>query len=937
MNSTRHCLASIAGALLLALTAPAQTVPAAPTATTAAEPPILLSPFVLSEDQDSGYAPNETLSGTRLRTQVKDVAAAMTIVTSELMRDLGALDYTDVIDFIPSTTTYTNTADDANSNGPRTGTPFVVRGYRSGSISTNFFTSFTRPDAYNTSRMTFTRGPNSILFSIGNPGGAIDIGTHRADLTRPAHTLDLRADSFDGFRTAVDSNLVIIPRKLALRLDLLHDDRGSNFDPAKNLRDSIFGTITAQLTADTTLYANLESTRLRQKIPRPYETFDWVNTWIDAGRPIIATAQRNSAVNGVEFLASNGYPAFVPGIGAMDWSKMSRGSRPFVRGARTNVFSFGSGSPNRPVPLTRYIAGDADRVDFDDENTSLILQHKLARGLHVELGASHDHNYRENFDGNGMGFAVEVDTNAQLPNGQPNPNVGRPYTDQAPKWEKGQNDNNQLRATLSYEQDLNHLKVLHRGLGRFSLAALYNNEASHGYGETYLEVNVTPLPISIADLSNARNSIRRRTYLAPDAPGYFVSDYAPINENGIRSSWEQTKEPRNNFTRVESFSLAGQANLLDNLIALTAGLRRDESKVIQTDFPADARGLFSPGAHGGTPLPTEKGVGRPYLYGLVLNAHRNVSLYFNRAINYQAVSQGARTFNNEILPPVRGRGLDTGLKLSLFQDRLTGSLGYFETSQQNIKDTAVTRGRKTTWMNQIWDAIDGRKRVDPAAGDVKDQKTHGVELQLVANVTKNFRLMANASRNVSVLEAQGHYSFQYLAQNYATWEAQASRAVVSTDAKTVGDLVNLIKQEESDDRRIIGIRQVRLHEWQANLIGRYQFDRDSVLKGFAAGGAVRWRNAPVIGFARSGTVLDPSRPFRSTPSSNLDVFGEYTRTFAAMGRKVRWSAQLRVQNVFDDRTLLPWIAEDDGTGQPIITQRLRPGARQFVLSSTFGF
>ena len=56
-----------------------------------------------------------------------------------------------------------------------------------------------------------------------------------------------------------------------------------------------------------------------------------------------------------------------------------------------------------------------------------------------------------------------------------------------------------------------------------------------------------------------------------------------------------------------------------------------------------------------------------------------------------------------------------------------------------------------------------------------------------------------------------------------------------------------------------------------------------------------------------------------------------------MGRKIRWSAQLRVQNVFDDRTLLPWIAEDDGTGRPIITQRLRPGQQQWVLSSTFGF
>jgi outer membrane receptor protein involved in Fe transport len=154
---------------------------------------------------------------------------------------------------------------------------------------------------------------------------------------------------------------------------------------------------------------------------------------------------------------------------------------------------------------------------------------------------------------------------------------------------------------------------------------------------------------------------------------------------------------------------------------------------------------------------------------------------------------------------------------------------------------------------------------------------------------------------------------------------------------TVGQLVGLIKQEESDDRRIIGIRQVRIHEWQASVVGRYQFERESWLKGFAAGGAFRWRNAPVIGFARAGPLLDATRPFRSTPSTNLDAFVEYARPLTAMGRQIRWSAQLRVQNVLDDRTLLPWIAEDDGAGRPIITQRLRPGERQFVLSSSFQF
>ena len=902
------------------------------------DPLVKLSPFVLAEDQNGGYAPAETLSGTRLRTQTKDVASALTIVTPDFMKDIGALNYNDVLNFLPSTSVYTNNADDANSNGPRTGTPFIVRGYRAGSISTNFFTSFTKPDLYNSSRLTFTRGPNSILFSIGNPGGAIDATTNKADLRRASHALEFRADSFGGLRSSLDANLVVVPQKLALRLDLLHDDRGNFAEPAKDRRDSAFLTTTAQLAPATTLYANVESTHLRQRIPRPYETFDWVTTWLDAGSPLIPTAQRNSAVTGVEFLATNGYPTYVPGVGAMDWSKMGRGARPLVRGARVSAFSYGVGTRFKPVPLNTYIAGDSDRVDFDDENYSVILQHRLADGLNLEVGASHDHNYRENLDGNGNGFAVEVDTNAQLPNGAPNPNVGRFYTDQAPKWEKGRTDNNQLRATLSYEKDFRHVKLFNRGLGRFVIAGLYNNEASHAYQEILMEVNETPLPIATSDLSDSRNSIRRRSHLGGGNPNYFVSDYAPINQNGIKSGWQPVRAPgpKNDFSRIQSYSLAGQANLFGDLLAVTAGLRRDESLITQTSFGKDARGVFE-NSRSGKPLPDVEGVGRPYLFGLVLNANRHVSLYYNGATNYQAISQGVRTFANEILPAVRGRGIDTGLKFFLLDDRLTGSVGYFETAQQNIKDTAVTRGRKAGWINQIWDAIDPTKRVDTSAGDVKGQQTHGLEFQAVANVTKNFRLMANVSRNISVLEDQGNFTFAYLAQQFPGWQAKSSQAVVSPDGKTVGDLVTLIKQEQSDDQRIIGIRQVRMFEWQLNVVGRYQFDRDSLLKGFAAGGAFRWRNAPVIGFARLGSLLDPTRPFKGIATTNVDAFVDYSRQFTLGGRKLRWTAQLRVQNLIDDRTLQPWISDDDGTGRAVTQQRLRASARQFIVSSSFGF
>lgn len=906
--------------------------PAAP-----AVPPIELSPFVITVDADTGYAATETLSGTRLRAPARDVASAMTIVTSEFMSDIGALNFNDVVNFMPSTSSYATNENDTNGNGNRTGTPFVVRGYRSDSLSTNFFSSFTPADAYNSTRLTFTRGPNSILFGIGNPGGALDVTTNKAEFNHRSSRLELRGDSFGGYRGAFDANLPIVRDRAALRLDLLHDDRGNNIKPSKNRRDSVYAALTWQPVKNGTLYAEIESTHLRQKIPRTYAPFDWVNTWIGAGRPIIPTAQRTTATNGVEFLTANGYPVYIAGLGPMDWGRMGYGARPLNRGARTTAtmsLSYGAGTPNRVLPLDRYWAGDADRVDFDNENYTLIYRHKLAEGLFLELGAKHDHGYRENFDGNGFGFSIQVDPNAQLPNGRSNPNVGLPYNEQAPKWEKSGSDVNQLRATLSYERDFRQVKVFGRGLAKFTVAGLYSNEATHSWLETRLEVNETPLPGSVADLGDARNAIRRRWYFKPGATDYFVSDFAPINENGVRSAWLPTVAPRNNFARTGSAVFAAQTNLLDDLFAVTAGLRRDESVLSQTEYVSDARGVYAAGPWSGRALPALQGVGRPYLVGVVFNARPNVSFFYNRSTNYVAVNQSTRTLANELLPPRRGQGYDTGLKFTLLRDRISGSVTYFETQQQNINDTTI-RGGKTNWINAIWDALDPRKRIDPSWGDVRAQNTKGWEYQVVANPTKNLRLMANASRNTSLLEQQGQFTFAYLASNYPGWLARAATPVVSPDGRTVGDIVARLQAQESDDRQLIGIRQTRVFEWQVNVVGRYQFERDTWLRGFAVGSAYRWRNAPVIGYARRGAMLDLTRPYYSVPSENVDAWIEYGRTFTARDRKVRWVAQLRVQNAFDDRTMLPWTAEDDGTGRMVIFSRRTPGARQWVLSSTF--
>ena len=934
--------------LVLTLVLPASAAlaqTAAPPALPASqEAAIELNPFVITAEADDGYASKETLSGTRLRTDIKDVASSMSVITAEMLHDMGATSFYDVVDFLPSTFSYGSNEGDANANGLRTGSPFYVRGYRSDSLSTNFFTANFPVDSYNTDRMTFTRGPNAILFGIGNPGGTVDITTHKADLRKNFRKVDLRVDSSGSFRTALDANLMLVPQKVGVRLDVLHDDRRSNIKPTYNKRNSIFGTLTYQTTKNSVLYVNAESNHQRAQIARPFEFYDWYNVWANAGRPIKAIAKNTAAGPGWEFETTGGYPVYIPGMGVMNWGAMAYGGRLTVRGARVGTVSYGMGSPNLIVPLDTDIVGNGDLMEYHNENYSVIFQQRLAHNLYLEIAGQHDHDYRFNRETNGNTVAIKVDPNAQLPDGTPNPNVGQAFVDVRPSEQHIPTDVNQLRATLSYEKSFNDLKVFNRGLGRISLGGLWNNEANHQFLEQYAETNLTPLSTQ-RDLSNAANLVSRRWYFLPGKEQFYAGDFAPVSGNGINSSWELVSStPRNNFTRTISYAVAANALLLDDLLSLTGGLRRDELLITSVSYVKDGRGVW-PDAHGGTGLPEQRGVGRPYLFGAVLNAHKNFGLFYNRATNYRSFNQSARTIDQGLIPTQAGEGLDTGLKFN-FGSFLSGSVTYFETSQTNILDGTL-RGKKAAWINSIWEVIDPSKRPDLSVNwtDLKDQKTRGTEIELVANPTKNLRVYATASRNNNFMVDHGAVLFAYLAQNYPIWQAKASTPLLTSlsDGATVGDLIPKIQAEASDDKLVIGQKQTRVFEWQTNLITRYQFDRASALKGLAVGTALRWRTAPIIGYYRTPTIntplgiLDPTRPIIGTPSTNGDAWLDYSRTFTVAERKVRWSGQFRVQNLWNDRTALPWSADVDNTGSVYLQQRKTPGERQLIVSSTFEF
>ena len=50
--------------------------------------PIVLSPFDVNADADVGYLASTAQSGTRLRTDLKDIASSISVVTKDFMNDI---------------------------------------------------------------------------------------------------------------------------------------------------------------------------------------------------------------------------------------------------------------------------------------------------------------------------------------------------------------------------------------------------------------------------------------------------------------------------------------------------------------------------------------------------------------------------------------------------------------------------------------------------------------------------------------------------------------------------------------------------------------------------------------------------------------------------------------------------------------------------------
>ena len=126
----------------------------APEPTAAVVESVTLSPFVLTVDSDVGYAATSTLAGSRLKTEFKDVASQVSVMTPEFLADIGAYNNDDAFAYSMNTETAAEiagvTAQFFGEGGGGNSAISRTRGLGRTSTTRNFFKTDIPNDVYNT-------------------------------------------------------------------------------------------------------------------------------------------------------------------------------------------------------------------------------------------------------------------------------------------------------------------------------------------------------------------------------------------------------------------------------------------------------------------------------------------------------------------------------------------------------------------------------------------------------------------------------------------------------------------------------------------------------------------------------------------------------------------------------------------------------------------
>lgn len=942
-------------------TPPAPTTPPAPISN---EEVLELSPFEVNASEDFGYIAQNTLSGTRFNTPVKDLGVTMTIFTPDVWNDLAVFNVNDMIVYTPGGEKNDTQQFEGNGGNLFWGDQTRFRGIQVENIVRNSFRTEVISDTYNAERFEFTRGPNAILFGVGDGTALVNRTTQDAILSKNSAEFVNRIDNFGTFRNSLNVNRVLVPRKLAVRVALLDSDEERWLEPV-DYQDQQRIYLAGQYKPidKLTIKANYEYFDSQRAATAGNIAFDAVTPWQAAGQPTRASISGVTPVNPTGVSTYSGTQTLMLVYGSegaapqlQDWVNRAVGANRVLLG--TSNVSLPLGYASRELDL----GGDSAIQHLSGGVANATVEYAVNKDFTIQF-ALNDESVEYDFL-SAAGGRLQVDASTTLSDGSPNPNAGREFVIQQPGFRLRQDRfRRDRRLTASYRLDFGKYDGL-KWLGVHDLAGMYEQDTSEHYWDVMSLRNTTPLPGASTFYGHSSNVIRFVNYVDVANNKVFgqlsaLSMQDEANKAaGVNAQWLPTGGPTAFKTVLDSQLYVLQSRFWDSRIVTTLGWRKDDINKdvlllsnIKPAYPTGPGAGMSNYARTG-PLtndaatsalsPTNKN------YGGSFHIIRNWKFMDDFALTYNystsfSVTDFTRFVDGSDTPPQSGKTEDFGFRGTFFGNRVALIGTVFETSVDNIND--VRTESVYPIISDLMNMIGQNQYVGISqTRDIQDKISKGWELQLTANITKNWRLMGSASYYETNNSNVANFTGQFIEEWRNDWLVDPNRMVpnrTQTAQQAVDELTFqylLIKAGEGTRAQ-----NERRHKYVG--MTNYTFT-EGLLKNFSIGGSIVWQEQAVVGYAlksivnpRTGLISyvpDPEKPFFGSELMNVGLSAGYSRK--VWNNKVHWSIQFNVRNLLEVEPFVTRAGAEVAAPNTAVTRLYSRGEPTvYSMTNTFRF
>ncbi|MDQ8181010.1 TonB-dependent receptor plug domain-containing protein [Pelagicoccus sp. SDUM812005] len=914
-----------------------------------------LSPFEVSGNDDQGYRATSSLLGGRTATGMKDIANSVDVITKDLIEDLAITDVQDMAAIAnnvePAEVGF------ANSNGEeREAWNFnylTIRGFKVGTATRNFMNLETSVEAYNAQRVDFSKGPNAVLFGLGDPGGSYNYST-KVPFFADENNVSYKIGGEGGQRATADINKVLIEDKLALRVNALSQDWEYFHKPGYTVSDALHASLRWKPTEKTTLTLSHEYNNVDRAYPRKVFGADQFSRYLEAGAPEVVDyyiaeddprnpdgiAQGNAILlaGSDTVVDRRDYDLRIIGTAYMISDRETATRSRYLLSETGSENGYTISNPQKLIdagyPLNYQPSGTNTLSDTRFNVTEFNLQQKITEDLYLDF--SYGKSDQQKLSTHSVSTALRVEPESGEHFGEFYTATSRPMQIRR-YW-----DIEDYRLSLSYDFDFGDRSEI---FGTHRLAAMVEqNEKNEVWDQWRMVTTGTPDgPIVTSNF--AASSLRPlfKEYFDPSEGEYYSSDWRDtywdketMNIDGYTFEWVKTDNwaNKNQTYKLDTKLYVLQSRFWNDRIVTSIGYRdetRDEWLATGVTGDRSSQYTIVEPAYGyveGTPasdrsfrnaaLPDEmtgsnSGISRNH--GVVFHATDWVSFSFSRA-NSIGLPSESNDIYGKLLGATDGETDEYGIRFNLMEDRLNISLNQYETvAQQTRQFSAFVND-----LRSIESILFSNPDVTGSTSDLLENSgshsrsneiAEGTELIVNGSLGNGWTFRLSGRENETTIQQAGTDMLDYFDGRRSVY-ANPDYANLTTENGTT-TLAGYLAQADYEAAKIIalqGNQSFPSSKYRMNGIFKYRFQNDSALKGTSVGTSFSWSSAPIIGyFVDADGNFDVSRPAKGEERTTVDFFATYSRP---INDKVNWRVQFNVKNVFDDDD--PYVIEKRSVG-----------------------